>query len=129
MVYDEARHQLLLFGGTGTEGTGPSVRVHAIIAFDRTRNRTVLFGGFNATTNAELRDIWEWDGTAWQQSTSSASTGTVSLGVAYDEKTAALYLSSLTGTAFSAYRWNGTAVTAATAAATPAFRSRINSSR
>jgi hypothetical protein len=194
MVYDEARHQLLLFGGTGTEGTspsadrnstwrwdgstwtriatagpsprnqaaltydatrqrvvlfggqtgafpnitvladtwewdgnswtqrattGPSPRVHATIAFDRTRNRVVLFGGFNATTNTELRDIWEWDGTAWQQSTSSASTGSVSLGVAYDEKTAALYLFSLTGTAFSAYRWNGTAVTAATAATTP----------
>jgi hypothetical protein len=61
--------------------------------------------------NQAALDIWEWDGSPWQQTTSSASTGTVSLGVAYDEKTAALYLFSLTGTAFSASRWNGTAVT------------------
>jgi hypothetical protein len=136
------RHQLLLFGGTGTEGTspsadrnltwrwdgttwtriataGPSPRNQAALTYDATRQRVVLFGGFNATTNTELRDIWEWDGTAWQQSTSSASTGTLSLKVAYDEKTSALYLFSITGTALSAYRWNGSAVTAAAAATTP----------
>lgn len=142
MVYDEARHQLLLFGGTGTEGTspsadrsstwrwdgstwtriataGPSPRTQAALAYDAVRQRVVLFGGFDATTNTELRDIWEWDGTAWQQSTSSASTGTISLNVAYDEKTSALYLFSITGTALSAYRWNGSAVTGAAAATTP----------
>jgi hypothetical protein len=48
-----------------------------------------------------------------QQSSSSASTGTISLNVAYDEKTRALYLCSITGTALSAGRWNRTTVTAA----------------
>jgi hypothetical protein len=61
----------------------------------------------------------EWDGTAGQQSTSPASVDTISFNVAYDEKTSALYLFSITGTALSASRWNGSAVPAAGAATAP----------
>jgi hypothetical protein len=60
------------------------------MVYDEVRRQLLLFGGFNATKITDLRDIREWDGTAWQQSTSSASSGTISLNVAYDEKTSAL---------------------------------------
>ena len=196
MVYDEARRQLLLFGGTGVEGgsasadrgstwkwdgttwtriattgpsprylaaiaydatrqrvvlhggqagvfpnityladtwewdgttwtqkatTGPSARVHQTMAFDRTRGRVVLYGGFTPSTNTELGDIWEWDGSAWQQSSISGPANSIALGVAYDEKASALYLYSMakSGGAPLASRWNGTALTAAVAAAAP----------
>ena len=196
MVYDEARHQLLLFGGTGTEGSspsadrnstwtwdgttwtriattgpsprflsaiaydatrqrvvlhggqagvfpnitlladtwewdgtswaqkatsGPSPRVHQTMAFDRTRGRVVLYGGFTSAGQQELVDIWEWDGTSWQQSGVSGPANSIALGVAYDEKAAALYLYSMpqgNGAPF-ASRWNGTTLTAATAASPP----------
>jgi hypothetical protein len=80
-------------------------------------------GGQAVTLTARYGHAMVYDEAAtsfsWQQSTSSASTGTLSLKVAYDEKTSALYLFSITGTALSAYRWNGSAVTAAAAATTP----------
>jgi hypothetical protein len=196
MVYDEARHQLLLFGGVGTEGTsasgdrsstwrydgttwtrvatsgptpryhaelaydaarqrvvlfggesgvfpnislladtwewdgsawtqrattGPSPRVHHTLAYDRARGRVVLFGGFNSTSQQELRDIWEWDGSTWQQSSVSGPTNTISLGVAYEEKTAALYFFSMAenGGTPTASRLNGAALASAAAAAPP----------
>jgi hypothetical protein len=196
MVYDEARRQLLLFGGTGTEGSsasgdrnstwkwdgttwtriattgpsprylaavaydatrqrvvlhggqagvfpnitfladtwewdgttwtqtataGPSARVHQTMAFDRTRGRVVLYGGFTPANNQELGDIWEWDGTSWQQSSVSGPANSIALGVAYDEKASALYLFSMPqgGAVLTASRWNGTTVTPATAAAPP----------
>jgi len=85
------------------------------------RGRVVLFGGFNATTQQELRDIWEWDGTAWQQSSLSGATNTISLGVAYDEKAAALYFFSMAagGGTPTASRLSGNALPLAAAAAPP----------
>ena len=196
MVYDEARRQLLLFGGTGTEGTspsgdrnstwrwdgttwtriatagpsprylaaiaydaarqrvvlhggqtgvfpnitllndtwewdgtawtqrattGPSARVHQNLAFDRTRGKIVLYGGFNSATVQELRDIWEWDGSTWQQSTVSGTANSIALGLVFDEKTSAMFLYSRpqTGGAVAANRWNGTNLTPVAAAGPP----------
>ena len=81
-----------------------------------------LFGGqTGACPNTTLpADTWEWDGTSWQQSSSSAPTGTTLVRVAYDDRTSALYLFWLTGTVFATHRWNGTALTVA-AAATPPY--------
>ena len=81
----------------------------------------LLFGGqTGAFPNTTLpADTWGWGSTSWQQSSSSPSTGTTSPGVAYDEKTSALYLFSLTGAVFAAHRWNGTALTVAAAATPP----------
>jgi hypothetical protein len=69
----------------------------------------------------ELNDIWEWDGTSWRQATVSGPANSIALAVAYDEKTAALYLYSMpeNGGAITASRWNGTAVTPAASAAPP----------
>lgn len=184
MVYDEARHQLLLFGGTGTEDgqpsgdrgstwswdgqrwtristtgpssrslasltydagrqrvvlyggqtgafpnitvlhdtwewdgtswsqratTGPSTRVHQVLAYDRARGTVVLYGGFSLAASEELRDIWEWDGSAWTQQPDSTAANLANRGIAYDEKASVLYLYSVvTGTSTVVMDvWNG----------------------
>jgi hypothetical protein len=83
MVEDRARQKLVLFGGVTNVGTSlqdtwefdgtnwtqafpstmPAARGDAGMAFDRARNRTVLFGGYDGLTI--YTDTWEWDGTAW----------------------------------------------------------------
>jgi hypothetical protein len=35
------------------------------MAYDPVRRRVVLFGGFHA--GVTYADLWEWDGTAWEQ--------------------------------------------------------------
>ena len=187
MAYDEARHQLLLFGGTGTEGTlpsgdrnstwtwngtawsristtgpsprylasitydagrqrvvlyggqtgvfpnitvlsdtwewdgtswtlrassGPAARVHQSMAFDRVRQRVVLYGGFTGTST-ELRDIWEWDGTTWTAQGPSGSASVVAVGTGYDERAGILTLFSvLAGTSTVVMDvWNGVSLT------------------
>ncbi|MBI3413924.1 MAG: DUF11 domain-containing protein [Verrucomicrobia bacterium] len=88
MVYDAARGQVILFGGS-TENTpavlndtwiwdgsnwtlknpahSPSARYFTAIAYDAARKEIVLFGG---TTDASgnglfFNDTWIWDGTDW----------------------------------------------------------------
>ena len=48
---------------------GPSPRSGHAMAFDPVRQRIVLFGGRNAAQTAVLADLWEFDGTVWQQRT------------------------------------------------------------
>lgn len=98
MAYDSARQRVVLFGGSGdvvcymgslscadtwewdgttwtdrspagVQGTDfPSQRYGAAFAFDRKRNRAVLFGGAtDAYTN--VGDTWEWDGSSWAKMT------------------------------------------------------------
>jgi hypothetical protein len=82
MVYDAARGESVLFGGsngsylgdTWTFGIGgwsqrlvspsPAPRAHHAMAYDPIRQKVVLLGGTDGTT---LSDIWEWDGLAWVQ--------------------------------------------------------------
>jgi hypothetical protein len=109
IAYDEARHQLLLFGGTGAEGTepvgdrnstwtwngtmwtrlstsGPSPRYLASLVYDAARQRVVLYGGEagvfpNITV---LSDTWEWDGTTWTQRATIGPSTRVHKAMAYD---------------------------------------------
>ncbi len=89
-VYDMARHQIVLFGGTGLDGSGmndtwtwdgatwtqqqpahsPSVRFAAAMAYDPATQRVVLFGGEVVTgglAQTPLGDTWTWDGSDWTQ--------------------------------------------------------------
>ncbi|MBI5526160.1 MAG: hypothetical protein HY897_07480 [Deltaproteobacteria bacterium] len=89
MAYDSVRGKTVLFGGflpgsndetwewDGTswakktpadpEGDGnPSARFGHALAYDSTRGRTVLFGGFAGGYNGET---WEWDGASWAKKT------------------------------------------------------------
>ncbi len=85
MVYDSARQVTFLFGGnpsvdpntvslgdswqwdgqdwTQLSNSGPSARAAHAMAFDATRNNSVLFGGVDAS--GFLQDTWEFDGQDW----------------------------------------------------------------
>src|SRR2546425_1564728 len=89
-VYDMARHQIVLFGGTAFGGAGmndtwiwdgitwtqqqpahsPSLRYAAAMAYDPVTQRVVLFGGTVVTGGqaaTPLGDTWTWDGSDWTQ--------------------------------------------------------------
>jgi hypothetical protein len=87
-VYDHRAGVVLLYGGGFTDGTNalqrqdmwqwdgrqwtevrmegptPGPRIAHAMAYDRSRERVVLFGGFGKDS-ALLGDTWEWDGTRW----------------------------------------------------------------
>lgn len=85
MAFDAARKTSLLFGGSqGQSGglawldetwlwdgrawtqatvSGPSARGLSAMAYDPSRQRIVLFGGYNVV---DLGDTWEWDGVNWR---------------------------------------------------------------
>ncbi len=50
---------------TRSAAIGPAARYRNAMAYDAVRQRTVLFGGANATTS--FADTWEWDGASWTQ--------------------------------------------------------------
>ncbi|MGE0712114.1 MAG: protein kinase [Planctomycetota bacterium] len=90
MVWDSHRKRVLLFGGwngkywfgdlwawtgkewqllqrTGAPGAPPGRFAHAL-AFDEGRRRLVLYGGVRSGHADQLHaDLWEWDGTAWEE--------------------------------------------------------------
>ncbi|MEO6594271.1 MAG: hypothetical protein ABIP94_05920, partial [Planctomycetota bacterium] len=86
MVYDSVRQRLVLFGGTAPGGSlqdtwewngltwtsplllvKPPARWGHAMAFDRVRGVTVLYGGVATGSQNFFGDLWEWNGTAWQQ--------------------------------------------------------------
>lgn len=87
MIYDIGRGRTVLFGGGRAVGTvvfndtwewdgndwhrvtspvSPPARWAHGMAYDQTRQRTILFGGLTGTTEA-YGDTWEFDGTTWTQ--------------------------------------------------------------
>ena len=52
--------------------TSPLARDSHMMAYDQSRNVTVLFGGWDTNGN-ELNDTWEWNGTNWNLITPSGS--------------------------------------------------------
>jgi hypothetical protein len=89
MVYDVARAEMVLFGGWGPasfadtwtyDGTGwverhplssPSPRGLHSMAYDRARERTVLWSGSEGGNS--YVETWEWDGATWRRRTPSMS--------------------------------------------------------
>jgi hypothetical protein len=87
-TYDSKRGLMILFGGMGIGGkfhsdlwawngsrwtkladespAGPVARAMGYIAYDKKRDRVVLFGGRKGWPD-DLNDTWEWDATAWRQ--------------------------------------------------------------
>jgi hypothetical protein len=45
------------------EGASPGARNHSAMAYDRVRDRLVLFGGHDG--RQIFGDVWEWAGKAW----------------------------------------------------------------
>ena len=89
IVYDAARDQLVLFGGSASATStwtwdgeswtehpqtgGPEARSLAAMAYDQARGEVVLFGGFDHSPSDFLRpsyaDMWTWDGSRWTRET------------------------------------------------------------
>ena len=96
MVYDSARDRVIMFGGRReaevvrqrfgllddtwawkngewqdlAPATKPPARLFPGLAYDRDRDRVILFGGFNYSTDGKntivpLFDTWEFDGENW----------------------------------------------------------------
>lgn len=87
MAYDSARGVVVMYGGGYSDGTRterfqdmwqwdgtrwtemtprgvtPGIRIGHAMAYDRARQRVVLFGGFGA--DGPMSDTWEWDGVRW----------------------------------------------------------------
>jgi hypothetical protein len=90
MVYDAARHRVVLFGGTDTyalynetwewggtdwmqrtPGHRPPGTIYGALAFDAARQRVVLWGGDIGDGGVEVSssETWVWDGIDWIQRT------------------------------------------------------------
>ncbi len=107
MAYDAARQEVLLFGGSPTQGhdegalgdtwtwdgstwterappTSPPGRYGMGMAYDAALREVVLFGGSYSYPDY-FGDTWTWDGTTWtQQSSSRFPPSRVRMGMAYD---------------------------------------------
>jgi hypothetical protein len=81
LVYDAARHKLVLFGGAGLNDTWtwdgsnwkqenpamrPSIRSYSAATYDVDLGAVLLYGGIDASGNP-LGDTWTWDGANWTQ--------------------------------------------------------------
>jgi hypothetical protein len=88
-TFDSRRNRVVVFGGLDAVGPkgdlwawdgrawtkladaspdGPAPRAMGYIAYDRKRDRIVLFGGRRGWPD-DLNDTWEWDGARWRQVT------------------------------------------------------------
>jgi len=109
MAYDEERDEVVLFGGTASEGqsggptgllsdtwiwngsdwtkvtaVGPAGRWLHGMAYDSARKKVVLFGGQQSLYSL-FNDTWEWDGARWVDVSSSyRPPGTWAHAMAYD---------------------------------------------
>lgn len=104
-AYDALRHRVVLFGGSAAAGVGPyfqdtfewdadawirrtpahspPARARCRLAYDASRDRTVMIGGNDATTT--FTDSWEWDGTDWAQRLPVSPGPAADSAVAYDQ--------------------------------------------
>lgn len=84
MAYDQARHNVVLFGGVADQTllddtwtwngsawshrqgltASPQARQRAAMAYDEVNRNVILFGG--VTASGQVSETWMWDGTAWQ---------------------------------------------------------------
>jgi hypothetical protein len=85
MAFDEGRNVMVLFGGedyptnfgdtwewdgavwTQRSSTGPPPRKQFGMAYDSSRGKVVLYGGYSEAQSVLYDDMWEWDGASWSQ--------------------------------------------------------------
>lgn len=83
-TYDSKGGRMLIFGGISNQisradtwswdgqqweklaDQGPPARVMGYMAYDKHRDRVVLFGGRREWPN-DVNDTWEWDGSEWRE--------------------------------------------------------------
>jgi hypothetical protein len=146
MVYDEARGNVVLFGGQASSGvvndtwtwngttwtqrqpaTSPPPRAAAGGAYDRAHGRVLLFGGIVNVNGKEnyFGDTWSWDGTTWTQLNPATSPSARQLpDMAYDPtgQQVVLFGGHNGGALGDTWTWNGTNWTQNVAAVSPSAR-------
>ncbi|MEY3229914.1 MAG: hypothetical protein RL689_1, partial [Planctomycetota bacterium] len=87
---------------------GPSPRGGHSMVYDSYRQRVVLFGGFDASSNL-LDDLWEWDGTSWTQVAATGPDGRFAAAMVYDpiNSITLLFGGYGEGTKGDTWAWNG----------------------
>jgi cysteine-rich repeat protein len=110
-AFDTTMRRLVLFGGIGKSGfvgdtwlrdgitntwneggTGPSPRAFAAMAYDSTRNVTVLFGGVDAS-GALIGDTWEYSTGTWaKRSPATSPPARTQAAMAFDASTGHMVL-------------------------------------
>jgi len=134
-AYDELKHEAILFGGNrvlfgkgGEENSflgdtwrfrnhrwneiltpGPGARAEAAIAYDRRRERIVLFGGYRRIGEETQRfgDTWEWNGERWMKMASTGPSPRNSAAMTYDEERGRVVLFGGSGPSNETWEWDG----------------------
>ncbi len=154
MAYDEARGETILFGGfpfsglnsgqqgsvtwlwngtswrrAGQDVTQPTVRTSPVMAYDASRRKVVLFGGFIAYPDESRLETWEWDGSSWRNATPStgerpfSSMVWPSPAMVYDSHLQRVVMvGARFGQPLQTWLWNGASWTRVLTAATPPGR-------
>lgn len=127
MVYDEATHQVVLFGGSAfgafadtwiwdgerwsdkTGDNGPPARSHAAMVYDAASRQVLLFGGYG--TAGALGDTWVWNGKRWSEvQTSNGPSPRQDAGIVYDPANRKVVMfggSGPSGTLSDTWVWSG----------------------
>lgn len=117
MVFDEARGEILMFGGDGTSTPNQCLAKPMNICIDVDGQ-----GG----TPGDLADTWVWDGQTWtQRTTANAPDPRSNMGMAYDPARRRVVLFSgvnIGGLFWDTWTWDGTDWTEVTPAEQPAPR-------
>ena len=131
MSYDVASGKILMFGGrrflaaslqtlsdtwwwdgaiwTQAQVPGPAPRFGHAMAYDLSRQRTILFGGGNqlATGIIQYNDTWEFDGLTWNSAASGGLLGRVGHALVYDLNRGKLLLHGGYNGANETWEWDG----------------------
>ncbi|MDQ1711160.1 MAG: large repetitive protein [Frankiaceae bacterium] len=108
IVYDEARREVVLFGGSaqseerddtwtwdGTAwwprtGPRPPRRTNASMVYDPATRQVVLFGGYaydsDANKDRYFADTWVWDGKGWKVAATTGPAGRAYASMVYDAR-------------------------------------------
>ncbi len=84
-------------GWTRVATDGPPGRGRAALAYDRKRQRVVLFGGVSAPPGPNqpqtfFSDTWLWDGKSWQKAADGGPRGRYAHGMVFDERAGVVLL-------------------------------------
>lgn len=135
LSYDNARQQLVLFGGNRVlfggdadadtflddmwiwdgerwsefAGEKPPARAEPAMVFDSSRKRIVLFGGHRTIVGQRLRlgDTWEWDGRRWEQASTAGPSPRNGAAMAFDSNRNRVVLFGGSGATGDTWEWDG----------------------